>query len=164
MTINIRSATVEDTSSIYSWIQKKAEFDRQIGAFSGVLQVSEDKIRNTLFSSIPFAYVLFAEIGDRQIGFALYGFRYSSFKGQPSIWLDDLYVDEGMRSRGAGSLLMRHLANIARENHCTHLAWTADDRNWRGLNFYHRLGAEIVDRKGHRCFWVWEENVLSNKQ
>lgn len=155
MTLKVRSARVEDTSLIFASIQKKAEFDRHIGAFSGVLQVSEEKIRNTLFTSIPFAYVLFAEMGDRAIGFALYGFRYSSFSGQPSIWLDDLYVEEEIRSQGAGGALMRHLARIARENDCTHLAWTADDRNRRGLSFYHRLGAEMIDRKGHRCFWVW---------
>lgn len=56
---------VEDTSLIFSFIQKKAEFDRHIGAFSGVLRVSEDKIRNTLFTVVPFAYVLFAETADR---------------------------------------------------------------------------------------------------
>jgi GNAT superfamily N-acetyltransferase len=153
--LNIRVATVEDTSLIFSFIQKKAEFDRHIGAFSGVLRVSEEKIRNTLFVSSPFAYVLLVENFDREIGFALYEFRYSSFAGQPSIWLDDLYIDEEMRSRGAGAVLMRHLAGIAWENHCTHLAWTADDRNHRGLSFYHRLGAEITEQKGHRCFWVW---------
>jgi GNAT superfamily N-acetyltransferase len=153
--LKVRSATVEDTPLILSFIQKKAEFDRHIGAFSGVLRVSNEKIRNTLFGVVPFAYVLFAEMGDREIGFALYGFRYSSFAGQPSIWLDDLYVDEEMRSQGVGAALMRRLAGIAGENNCTHLAWTADDRNRCGLSFYHRLGAEITEQKDHRCFWVW---------
>ncbi len=44
-------------------------------------------------------------------GFALYGFRYSSFAGQSSIWLDDLYIDREMRSQGAGALLMKRLAS-----------------------------------------------------
>ncbi|MEB3279716.1 MAG: GNAT family N-acetyltransferase [Lyngbya sp.] len=139
--MNVRPATVEDVSLIFSFIRKKSEFDRNIGAFSGVLQVSEDKIRNTLFGKIPFAYVLFVENDRREIGFALYGFRYSSFAGQPSIWLDDLFIEENSRGRGAGLMLMNYLAKIAVEYDCTHLAWTADARNLRGLNFYHRLGA-----------------------
>lgn len=57
----VRTATPNDVSLIFSFIQKKAEFDRNIGAFSGVLRVSEAKIRKTLFSTVPFAYVLFAE-------------------------------------------------------------------------------------------------------
>ncbi|MBW4542783.1 MAG: GNAT family N-acetyltransferase [Myxacorys chilensis ATA2-1-KO14] len=153
--MNVRSATPNDVSLIFSFIQKKAEFDRDVGAFSGLLQATEGKIRNTLFGESPFAYVLFAEESGLKIGFALYGFRYSSFVGQPSLWLDDLYVDRHRRSQGAGAALMKHLAQIAQENDCTHLAWNADARNTRGLSFYSRLGAEITEQQGNRCFLRW---------
>ena len=153
--MKVRFATPNDVALIFSFIQKKSEFDRDIGAFSGELQVSEDKLRKTLFGKIPFSYVLFAELSEREIGFALYGFRYSSFAGQPSIWLDDLYVDDERRSQGAGAALMAQLAKIAKENDCTHLAWNADARNIRGLRFYERLGAEITEQHGNRCFLRW---------
>lgn len=152
--MKVRSATPDDVSLIFSFIQKKSEFDRNIGAFSGVLQVSEDKIHKTLFGIIPFSYVLFA-FSAHEVGFALYGFRYSSFAGQPSIWLDDLYVDDEIRSQGAGAALMAQLAQIAKENDCTHLAWNADARNTRGLRFYDRLGAEITEQHGNQCFLRW---------
>jgi GNAT superfamily N-acetyltransferase len=148
--IKIRSAVVDDTPLIFSFIQKKSEFDCHIGAYSGVLQVTEEKIRKTIFGEIPFSFVLFAENPDRALGFALYAFRYSSFSGQPSIWLDDLYVDEDMRSQGAGKALMNYLAQIAKHNDCSHLAWNADARNIRGLNFYYKLGAKITEQKGDR--------------
>ncbi len=109
--MKVISATPDDVSLISSFIHKKSEFDRNIGAFSGVLQVSEDKIRKTLSEIIPFSYVLFAEFSAHEVGFALYGFRYSSFSGQPSIWIDDLYVDEEMRSQGVGTALMAQIAN-----------------------------------------------------
>lgn len=153
--MKVRYANSDDVPLIFSFIQKKSEFDRNIGAFSGVLQVSEDKLHTTLFGTTPFSYVLLAEVLDSNVGFALYGFRYSSFIGQPSIWLDDLYVDEEMRSQGIGTALMNQLARIAKDNNCTHLAWNADARNIRGLNFYHRLGAEITEQHGNRCFWRW---------
>lgn len=153
--MNIRYATPDDVSLIMAFIQKKSEFDRNIGAYSGVLQTTEDKIRKTIFTKVPFAYVLFAETSEQVVGFALYGFRYSSFVGQPSIWLDDLYVDEYMRSKGIGAALMNYLLQIAHENNCTHLAWTADARNTRGLQFYDRLGAKTIEKKGDRCFFVW---------
>ncbi len=153
--MQIRPATLDDVLLIFSFIQKKSEFDRNIGAFSGVLRVSEEKIRQTLFRTNPFAYVLFAQSLKCEIGFALYGFRYSSFVGQPSIWLDDLYVDQDARNQGAGTALMARLAQIAKENNCTHLAWNADARNTRGLSFYHRLGAEITEQQGNRCFLRW---------
>ena len=153
--MKVRAATPDDVSLIFSFIEKKSEFDRKIGAFSGVLQVTEDKLYKTIFGPYPFSYVLLAETSSREIGFALYAFRYSSFAGQPSIWLDDLYVDEQMRSQGAGAALMERLAEIAKENDCTHLAWNADARNTRGLSFYYRLGAEITEQHGNRCFLRW---------
>lgn len=153
--MKVRSANPDDVTLIFSFIQKKAEFDRSVGAFSGVLQVSENKVQKTLFGTIPFSYVLFTESSGFEVGFALYGFRYSSFVGQPSIWLDDLYVDEERRSQGVGTVLMNQLAQIAKENNCTHLAWNADARNTRGLSFYHQLGAKITEQHGNRCFLRW---------
>ena len=152
--INIRFARSKDISQIYKFIQKKAEFDRTVGAYSGTIQTNEAKIRQTIFSDRPFAYVLLAET-QSAIGFALYCFRYSSFVGQPSIWLDDLYIEEDMRSKGTGTLLMTELQQIGDRNNCTHLAWTADARNTRGLKFYNRLGATIIEQKGDRCFFKW---------
>ena len=160
--MKIRTATFDDISLIFSFIQKKSEFDRNIGAFSGELKTSKDKIHQTLFDKVPFAHVLLAESSEHEVGFALYGFRYSSFAGQPSIWLDDLYVDKDRRSQGAGAALMEKLAQIAAENDCTHLAWTADARNTRGLSFYHRLGAEITEQKENRCFLTWIPQTVVN--
>ncbi|WP_013323920.1 GNAT family N-acetyltransferase [Gloeothece verrucosa] len=159
--IKVRTATHDDVSLIFSFLQKKSEFDRNIGAYSGVLQVTEDKICKTIFGPVPFAYVIFAENLELAFGFALYEFRYSSFAGQPSIWVDDLYVDEDMRNQGVGMALMSYLAQVAKENDCTHLSWTADARNSGGLNFYYRLGAKIIEQKGHRCFFTWIPEIIT---
>jgi GNAT superfamily N-acetyltransferase len=153
--MQIRTAISKDVALILSFLQKKATFDRNMGAFAGELQATEEKIQQTIFGKQPFAHVIFATLAEQEIGFALYGFRYSSFVGQPSIWLDDLYVDDTIRSQGAGAMLMQYLAQIAKENDCTHLAWTADARNLRGLKFYDRLGAKIMEQKGTRCFLSW---------
>ena len=161
--IKIRSARPDEVGLIYSFIQKKSEFDRSIGAYSGIIQTSEDKIRQTIFCENPFASVLFGENSQEVVRFALYAFRYSSFAGQPSIWLDDLYVERKMRSKGAGALLMDKLQQIAIENNCTHLAWTADARNIRGLKFYHRLGAEIIRQQENRCFWQWTPATVARR-
>ena len=154
--IKIRFAEFKDANLIYQFIRDKAEFDRDMGAYSGEIQTTVAKIQQTLFSNCPFAYVLLAEAKGTAIGFALYYFKYSSFAGQPSIWLDDLFINSDMRSHGAGTLLMNRLLEIAKKTHCSHLAWTADARNKRGLKFYHRLGAEIIEQKENRCFLNWK--------
>jgi GNAT superfamily N-acetyltransferase len=153
--LTVRPVTPTEVPLVLSFIKKKAAFDRQMGSFSGTLQTSEEKIHQTLFGPTPFAYFLVAEQAGQTVGFALYYFRYSSFAGQPSLWLDDLYVNEDQRSQGAGATLMQELAHIAKETQCTHIAWTADARNTRGLKFYERLGATITEQQGTVCFLRW---------
>ena len=99
LVLSLRSAAPHEVTLVLSFIKRKAAFDRTIGSFSGTLQTSEEKIHKTILGPKP----LIAEIAGEPVGFALYYFRYSSFAGQPSIWLDDLYVDEERRSRGAGA-------------------------------------------------------------
>lgn len=154
--IQVRLAQPEEATLIYQFIQKKAEFDRKMGAYSEEIQTTVAKIQQTLFRDRPFAFVMLAEDRGSAIGFALYYFRYSSFQGQSSIWLDDLFIDPDMRNNGAGTLLMNKLLQISKENNCSHIAWTADARNAQGLRFYQRLGAEIIEQKGDRCFLNWK--------
>jgi GNAT superfamily N-acetyltransferase len=144
--VTIRAATVADTALVLAFVHKKSEFDRATGSFSGHLGTSEARIRATLFGERPFAHALLAELDGAVAGFALYYFRYSSFAGRPSLWLDDLYVDEAARSRGAGAALMARLVQIAVEHESTHLGWTASVNNPRGVAFYERLGAKVIDR------------------
>ena len=157
--MKIRTASVDDIALIKAFIQQKANFDRQVGAFSGELKITEEKIQKTLFGQYPFSFVVFATEAEIEVGFALYAFRYSSFIGQSSIWLDDLYIKEENRGYGYGRFLMESLQQKARVNDCTHLAWTADDRNLRGLSFYRNLGAKIIEKKGHQCFFRLESPI-----
>ncbi len=156
--VTTRHATQDDIPLILSFLQKKAEFDRSMGAFEGILQATEQKLYESLFSSVPFARVLLGDVLGKPIGFALYYFRYSSFAAKPSLWLDDLYVDLAVRSKGIGSVLMKTLTQIAENTNCTHMAWTASANNLRGVSFYGRIGAEIIDRKGNTLFLKMDVN------
>jgi GNAT superfamily N-acetyltransferase len=101
-----------------------------------------------LFGPRPFAFVLLAGGPGLAVGFALYYFRYSSFRGRPSIWLDDLYVHPPARRQGAGRLLMGRLAEVAAAADCTHIAWVVSASNAIGMSFYRRLGATVVHQAG----------------
>jgi len=146
--MQVREATITDSAEILSFVRAKAQFDRELGAFTGEVATSEELIRRHLFASRPFAFVLLAGDSGAAVGFALYYFRYSSFRGRPSLWLDDLYVHPGDRRKGAGRLLMRRLAELAIEADCTHISWAASASNLIGMNFYRKLGAVVVRREG----------------
>jgi GNAT superfamily N-acetyltransferase len=108
-----------------------------------------------MFDDPAYACALIVERSSAPVGFALYYFRYSSFTGRPSLWLDDLYVDAAERSRGIGGRLLAELRVIASARDCTHLAWTAAVNNPRGIAFYERAGAAIIDRRATQVTLHW---------
>lgn len=146
--MRVREATADDAAEVLEFVRAKARFDRELGAFDGNLGTDEGLIRRHLFGSRPFAFALLAGEPGRSVGFALYYFRYSSFRGRPSLWLDDLYVHASARRQSAGSLLMARLARVAVETDCTHIAWVASASNTMGMNFYRKLGAAVVHQDG----------------
>ena len=142
--MEVREATIADTAEVLAFVRAKAAFDRELGAFTGELGTSEELIRHHLFGPRPFAFALLAGGDGPAVGFALYYFRYSSFRGRPSIWPDDLDVHPHARRQGAGGLLMGRLAEAAAAADCTHLAWVASASNAAGMGFYRRLSATVV--------------------
>ena len=95
------------------------------------------------------------------VGFALYYFRYSSFRGRPSVWLDDLYVHPHVRRQGAGRRLMGRLAELAIAADCTHIARVASASNAVGMSFSRRLGAAVVHQDGDAVTLEIEPTTLS---
>jgi GNAT superfamily N-acetyltransferase len=146
--MEVRAATIADAAEVLAFVRAKAQFDRELGAFAGELGTSEELIRRHLFGPRPFAFALLAGDPGPAVGFALYYFRYSSFRGRPSVWLDDLYVHPPARRLGAGRRLMGRLAELATAAGCTHIAWVASASNAVGMGFYRRLGATVVHQAG----------------
>ena len=144
--MQVRQATAQDAATILAFVKAKAQFDRELGAFAGSIGNTEELILRHVFGTQPTAFVLLAGNSCEVIGFALYYFRYSSFRGRPSVWLDDLFVYPSARRQRAGQLLMHRLAELAVAADCTHIAWIASASNQIGMNFYSKIGATIVSQ------------------
>ncbi|MES1022085.1 GNAT family N-acetyltransferase [Gloeocapsa sp. BRSZ] len=139
--IRIRVATIEDRELILSFISQKANFDR----YPQPLEITIDKLGQTLFAQPPLAQVLLAQINNVAVGFALFSYTYSSFLAQPTLWVSDLYVQPLMRGKGIGTALLQRLAQIAEEANCGRLEWTVADCNTRAIAFYKKHGTQVLD-------------------
>jgi hypothetical protein len=78
--MDVREATIADAAEVLAFVRAKAQFDRELGAFTGDLGTSEELIRLHLFGPRPFAFALLAGGPGPAAGFARYYFRYSSFR------------------------------------------------------------------------------------
>lgn len=153
--MNVRKAIKQDSGKLLELIGYKAEFDRSMKGFDGEISTTKQKIEQTLFGDYPFAHALLLEVDGEAQGFALFHYRYSSFRGEPSIWLDDLLVVGKSRSKGYGAELMYALKMVAEESLTSHISWTASPYNTRALEFYKKLGAEVERMDGQRPYFRW---------
>jgi GNAT superfamily N-acetyltransferase len=143
----IRSATPADTATIARLIRALAEYER----LAHTVVLTEDRLHEHLFGPRPFAEVLLAEEAGVVVGFALFFHNYSTFRGEPGIYLEDLFVEPDHRGAGHGKALLRALARLAVERGCGRLQWEVLNWNEPAIQFYRSLGAvPLNDWTGYR--------------
>ena len=137
---SIRAATAVDTEIILSFINELAVFEKlqhQVKATTKILQ-------QNLFGENSVAEVLIASLDGKPVGFALFFKNFSTFLGQPGMYLEDLYVQEKFRGEGFGKLLLQELFEICRKRHYQRMDWSVLDWNIKAIEFYESLGAEML--------------------
>ena len=135
--VEIRSATEADVPLILQFIRDLAIYEK----LEHKVIATEETVRRTLFGNPRFAEVVFAEVDRKEVGFALFFHNYSTFLGQPGIYLEDLFVRPESRGHGIGKALLAHLARLAKERGCGRVEWAVLDWNTPSINFYKSLGA-----------------------
>ncbi len=144
MTLRIEPAREQDVPLVLGFIRKLAEYERR----SHEVTATEEGLREALFGTRPIIEVLIAYGGEEPVGFALFFPIFSTFRGRPGLFLEDLFVDPPHRGKGIGTALLAALAGVARARGCIRLEWWVLKWNQSALGFYHRLGASEVNEWG----------------
>lgn len=142
MSLSIRFATPGDAATILGFIRKLAEYEREPGA----VEVSVAQLLAQLESASPPFECLLAEFEARAAGFALFFPNYSTWRGRPGLYLEDLFVLEEYRGRGIGGALMRRLGEIVGERGWGRMEWAVLNWNTPAQSFYRDQGAHPLDQ------------------
>ena len=78
----------------------------------------------------------------RIVGITHFLFHASAWTMTPVCYLQDLYVDEGVRGSGAGRRLIEAVADRARAQACARLYWLTQTGNATARLLYDRLAKE----------------------
>jgi GNAT superfamily N-acetyltransferase len=141
MSTTIRAAIAADVPQILTFIRGLALYER---APNEVTATEEGLLRDG-FGTNPFYFCLIAEQDSKAAGFALFFFNYSTWKGRPGVYLEDLYVEPRFRGLGIGKALLRRVAAFALERGCQRLQWEVLDWNTPAIDFYRAMGAEFLE-------------------
>ena len=137
----VRPAGPEDAGEIVRLVRALAVY---AGEAAESVKLTEAVVRRDGFGANPRFEALLAELDGRVVGLALYFFSYSTWEGRPSLFLEDLFLEEQARGHGLGRAMMVALARIARDGNCGRFDLSVLEWN-PTREFYHRLGIERLE-------------------
>ena len=136
--LQIRAAQSEDVGTILKLIRGLAEYEHEPHA----VEATEQDLLRDGFGDHPRFHCALAEWNGEPVGFALYFYNYSTWKGRHGIFLDDLFVYPEHRGKGIGKALLLHVARIAAAQNCGRYEWLVLDWNTPAIEFYESLGGK----------------------
>jgi GNAT superfamily N-acetyltransferase len=137
----IRMAGPDDAPAIAALVRELAVFVKH----EDHAKAAPEDFRRHLFGPRPAAEAALAEINGQPVGFALWFSTFSTFRGQPGLYLEDLFVRPEHRSRGIGKALLAVVAAQALDRGCGRVEWSVLKWNKAALGFYRSLEAQVLD-------------------
>ena len=139
-THTLRPATPADLPVIVSLIRELAAFEH----LEHLVVTTPDTLRPHLFGERPVAEAVVGEADGAVVAFALFFTNFSTFLGQPGLYLEDLYVQPAHRGQGLGKALLKHLGALALARGCGRFEWSVLDWNENAIRFYEKMGAVVM--------------------
>lgn len=139
MTYTLRMAEPDDAASVLGLVQELADYEKESDAVVATAEVIANDLAG---NSVAQVSCLLAEVDDVVVGMALFFHSYSTWRGKPGLYLEDLYVQPNHRGQGIGIALMEELARMARARDCARFEWSCLDWNEPSIQFYESLGAK----------------------
>jgi GNAT superfamily N-acetyltransferase len=141
MEFSIEPIIRDQVPGLLEMILELARFER----LEHEVEATPKSLSDSLFGPNPVAGALIGRVDGEMAGYALYFFTFSSFIGRAGIWLEDLYVRPLFRRQGLGRAMIEAVAGIGAEKNCGRFEWTALNWNKDALDFYQKLGAQMMD-------------------
>lgn len=106
-----------------------------------------ERLSADAFSEHPryWAFLVLSDADDA-IGYAICLETYSSFLAKPTMYLEDIFVRDDARIRGAGSALLAAVIELGRSRGCGRVDWQVLDWNTVAREFYVRRGASEMSQ------------------
>jgi GNAT superfamily N-acetyltransferase len=142
MELSIRFATPADAEVIVGFVRGLAEYEREPEA----VEVTAEILRAQMESTDPPFECLIAEYDGAAAGFALFFRNYSTWRGRPGLFLEDLFVSPEHRRKGIGRALLQRLAALSVDRGYGRMEWSVLDWNTPAHEFYRALGAVPLDQ------------------
>jgi len=141
--IDIRRGRAEHAPVIHRLL---SELEEGMGMGEAVKRKPGD-ILHYGFCEKPFFETLIAWRGDQPVGLALYFSEFSTWRGSPGIYVQDLYVSEEARGTGLGRRLLESMIERSRSWGATYCKLAVYHEDEAALSFYRHFGFHVSEHE-----------------
>ncbi len=132
---SIRLAAGEDVELILEMIREMATAEQRQDAVT----ITRPALERNVFGERPIAEVFLGFWEGEPVAYLMLQMRFSSYAGDPILYVEDVFVRARAQGRGLGKKLMAYAAGVARKRGCGTMNWSVGDWNTPALDFYDRL-------------------------
>ena len=141
----IRGATADDVELILLMIREMAASEQRQGAVT----ITRPALERSVFGERPIAEVFLGFWDGEPVAYLMVQMRFSSYAGDPILYVEDVFVRARAQGRGLGKRLMGYAAELGRKRGCGTLNWSVGDWNTPALVFYDRLQGKREQGRVH---------------
>ena len=137
----IRLATVKDVPVVQRLLMELAVALGKAGDIKG----TELDLERFGFGEQPRFEIMLAFEDSEAVGLAVFFYEYSTWRGSPGVYIQDLYVADHLRGTGLGRKLLWAVKKHARTWGGRYVKLTVYDNNQAAISFYRHLGFEMCE-------------------
>ncbi|MBL8235921.1 MAG: GNAT family N-acetyltransferase [Bryobacterales bacterium] len=139
---SIRGANVADVELILEMIREMATAEQR----QNTVTITRAALERHVFGARPIAEVFLGFWEGEPVAYLMVQMRFSSYAGDPILYVEDVFVRARAQGRGLGKKLMAYAADLGGQRGCGAMHWSVGDWNTPALVFYDRLSG--VREKG----------------
>jgi len=134
----IKKASIDHIEQLLELICELAHYEH--------LEPPDDGAKQRLKQDLNRRYEAFLAFeGKKAIGYAMFYYAYSSFLAKPTLYLEDIFVLEEHRGKGAGKALFEKCIEEAQRNGCGRVDFVVLKWNTSAQRFYESFGAKPME-------------------
>lgn len=137
----VRRVRESDIEAVVGLVFELAAYERA----ADQCHLTPESLLAALFGPAPALFGHVAEVDGQVVGCALWFLNFSTWEGMHGIYLEDLYVQPGLRGEGLGTALLAALAEVCVERRYRRLEWSVLNWNEPSIGFYRSIGAVPMD-------------------
>lgn len=141
--IVFRDAKIEDCDMLHRLIKESVESTN----------ITIQQLKDDGFGSCPRFGAIIIECDQQMIGFSIYTWKYSTWKGR-ILWIDYMYIQENYRNIESYHGLMRSLATKAAETDMDRIQWDGEPPDSMVKDFYQSIG--VIDLTNDEQWLVYQ--------